>query len=118
MRKVYLDYSATTPVKEEVINEMLPYFTETFGNASSIHGFGQAAKSALEQARSTVAKTLNTTPDTVYFTAGGSESDNWAIKGVMLANKSKGNHIITSKIEHHAILHTCEALEKEGYEVT
>jgi cysteine desulfurase len=113
-----LDYSATTPVKEEVINEMLPYFTETFGNASSIHGFGQAAKSALEQARSTVAKTLNTTPDTVYFTAGGSESDNWAIKGVMLANKSKGNHIITSKIEHHAILHTCEALEKEGYEVT
>lgn len=118
MRKVYLDYSATTPVKEEVINEMIPYFTEIFGNASSIHGFGQEAKKALEQARATVAKTLHTSPDTIYFTAGGSESDNWAIKGVMLANKAKGNHIITSKIEHHAILHTCEALEKEGFEVT
>ena len=113
-----MDYSATTPVKEEVINEMIPYFTEIFGNASSIHGFGQEAKKALEQARATVAKTLHTSPDTIYFTAGGSESDNWAIKGVMLANKAKGNHIITSKIEHHAILHTCEALEKEGFEVT
>ena len=118
LRKVYLDYSATAPVKEEVVGEMLPYFTETFGNASSIHGFGQEAKSALEKARTNIAKTLNTSADTIYFTAGGSESDNWALKGVMHANKAKGNHIITSVIEHHAILHTCEALEKEGIEVT
>ncbi|HSN67097.1 MAG TPA: aminotransferase class V-fold PLP-dependent enzyme, partial [Fusibacter sp.] len=114
MRKIYLDYSATTPVKEEVLQEMLPYFTEKFGNASSIHGFGQDAKKSLEQARATVAKTMHTTPDTIYFTGGGSESDNWALKGVMRANKARGNHIITCKIEHHAILHTCEALEKEG----
>lgn len=118
MRKVYLDYSATTPVKEEVVGEMLPYFTEIFGNASSIHGFGQEAKSALEKARTNIAKTLNTSADAIYFTAGGSEADNWALKGVMHANKAKGNHIITSVIEHHAILHTCEALEKEGVEVT
>ena len=103
MRKVYLDYSATAPVKEEVVGEMLPYFTETFGNASSIHGFGQEAKSALEKARTNIAKTLNTSADTIYFTAGGSESDNWALKGVMHANKAKGNHIITSVIEHHEI---------------
>ncbi len=118
MRKVYLDYSATTPVKKEVVDEMLPYFTEKFGNASSIHSFGQEAKRSLEQARTVVANTLGTTPDTIYFTAGGSESDNWALRGIMMANKAKGNHIITSKIEHHAILHTCEALEKEGFEVT
>jgi len=118
LRKIYLDYSATTPVKEEVLQEMLPYFTEKFGNASSIHGFGQDAKKSLEQARGTVAKTMHTTPDTIYFTGGGSESDNWALKGVMRANKARGNHIITCKIEHHAILHTCEALEKEGFEVT
>lgn len=118
MRKIYLDYSATTPVKEEVVQEMLPYFTETFGNASSIHSFGQDAKRALENARSRVAATMGTAADTIYFTAGGSESDNWALKGVMHANKAKGNHIITTKIEHHAILHTCEALEKEGFEVT
>lgn len=118
LRKVYLDYSATTPVKEEVLQEMLPYFTEKFGNASSIHGFGQEAKRSLEQARTTIAKTMHTTPDTVYFTAGGSEADNWALKGVMHANKAKGNHMITCKIEHHGILHTCDALEKEGFEVT
>ena len=118
MRKIYLDYSATTPVKEEVVQEMLPYFTETFGNASSIHSFGQDAKRALENARSRVATTIGAAADTIYFTAGGSESDNWALKGVMHANKAKGNHLITTKIEHHAILHTCEALEKEGFEVT
>jgi len=118
VRKIYLDYSATTPVKEEVVQEMLPYFTETFGNASSIHSFGQDAKRALENARSRVAATVGAASDTIYFTAGGSESDNWALKGVMHANKAKGNHIITTKIEHHAILHTCEALEKEGFEVT
>lgn len=118
MKRIYLDYSATTPVKQEVVNEMLPYFTEHFGNASSIHSYGQEAKKFLESARERVAKTLNTTPDTVYFTAGGSEADNWALKGIMHAYKEKGKHLITSKIEHHAILHTCEALEKEGYEVT
>lgn len=118
MRKIYLDYSATTPVKKEVVDEMLPYFTENFGNASSIHGFGQDAKRALEKARAVVASTMGAPADTVYFTAGGSESDNWAIKGVMRANKAKGNHMITCKIEHHAVLHTCESLEKEGFEVT
>lgn len=97
---------------------MLPYFTEVYGNASSIHGFGQEAKKALEKARGIIAKTMHTTPDTIYFTGGGSEADNWALKGVMQANISKGNHIITSKIEHHGILHTCEALEKQGFEVT
>lgn len=118
LRKIYLDYSATTPVKDEVLQEMLPYFTEKFGNPSSIHGFGQDAKKSLEQARATIAATMHTTPETIYFTAGGSESDNWALKGVMHANKAKGNHLITCSIEHHAILHTGAALEKEGYEVT
>ena len=118
MKRIYLDYSATTPVKEDVVKEMLPYFTENFGNASSIHSYGQEAKKVLEQARERIAKTINTTPDTVYFTAGGSEADNWALKGVMQAYKEKGKHLITSVIEHHAILHTCEMLEKDGFEVT
>ncbi len=118
MKRIYMDYSATTPVKKEVLDAMMPYFTETFGNASSIHGFGQDAKRALESARATIAATMGTTADTLYFTAGGSESDNWALKGVMRANKAKGNHLITTKIEHHGILHTCTALEKEGFEVT
>jgi len=118
LKRIYLDYSATTPVKEDVVKEMLPYFTENFGNASSIHSYGQEAKKVLEQARERIAKTINTTPDTVYFTAGGSEADNWALKGVMQAYKEKGKHLITSVIEHHAILHTCEMLEKDGFEVT
>lgn len=118
MKKIYMDYSATTPVKKEVVEEMIPFFSEVFGNASSIHSFGQEAKRALENARAKVATTLSTTPDTIYFTAGGSESDNWALRGVMKANSEKGNHMITTKIEHHGILHTCEALEKEGIEVT
>ena len=118
MKRIYMDYSATTPVKQEVLDAMMPYFTENFGNASSIHSFGQDAKRALEASRATIASTMGTTPDTVYFTAGGSESDNWALKGVMRANKAKGNHLITTTIEHHGILHTCTALEKEGFEVT
>ncbi len=118
MKRIYMDYSATTPVKQEVLDTMMPYFTDIYGNASSIHGFGQDAKRALESARATIAKTMGTTPETIYFTAGGSESDNWALKGVMRANKAKGNHMITTKIEHHGILHTCSALEKEGFEVT
>ncbi len=118
MKRVYMDNSATTPVKKEVLDEMIPYFTEYYGNASSIHTIGQEAKSKLNEARKTIADTIHTTPDTFYFTAGGSEADNWALKGVMRANKDKGKHMITCKIEHHAILHTCNALEREGFEVT
>lgn len=118
MKRIYMDYSATTPVKQEVLDAMLPYFTEHFGNASSIHGYGQDAKRALEASRATIAGTIGAPADTFYFTGGGSEADNWALKGVMKANLSKGNHLITCKIEHHGILHTCETLEKEGFEVT
>ncbi len=118
MKRIYMDYSATTPVKQEVLDAMLPYFTEHFGNASSIHGYGQDAKRALEASRATIAGTIGAPADTFYFTGGGSEADNWALKGVMKANQNKGNHLITCKIEHHGILHTCETLEKEGFEVT
>ncbi|MBM7561586.1 cysteine desulfurase NifS [Fusibacter tunisiensis] len=118
MKRVYMDNSATTPVKQEVLDTMLPYFTEHYGNASSIHSFGQEAKKTLEASRKIIADTLNTSSDTIYFTGGGSEADNWALKGVMKANAQKGKHLITSTIEHHGILHTCKALEKEGYEVT
>ncbi len=117
-KRIYLDYSATTPVKQEVVNEMLPYFTENFGNPSSIHGFGRDAKNSITKARESIAKFLNASTDEIYFTGGGSESDNWAIKGIAHANKAKGNHIITTTIEHHAVLHTCEALAKEGFEIT
>lgn len=117
-RKVYMDYAATTPLKKEVLEEMVPYFSETFGNPSSIHSFGREARKAVDLARDRVAKALNAKSEEIYFTAGGSESDNWAIKGVALANKNKGNHIITSAIEHHAVLHTCESLEKQGFEIT
>lgn len=117
-KRIYLDYSATTPVKQEVVNAMLPYFTETFGNPSSIHAFGRDAKNSINNVREVVAKFLNASADEIYFTGGGSESDNWAIRGVAQAYKAKGNHIITTTIEHHAVLHTCEALEKEGFEVT
>jgi len=113
-----MDYSATTPMKKEVLDVMLPYFSEDFGNASSVHSFGRDAKNAINSSREIVANAIGAKREEVYFTAGGSESDNWAIKGVAKSMKSKGNHIITSKIEHHAVLHTCETLEKEGYEVT
>ena len=118
-RRLYMDYSATTPVKKEVLDEMMPYFTENFGNASSFHTFGREAKTALDKARGQVANLINAKPNEIYFTAGGTESDNWAIEGVAFAHRSKGNHIITSKIEHHGILHICEYLEKHhGFEVT
>ncbi|WP_315165742.1 cysteine desulfurase NifS [Metaclostridioides mangenotii] len=118
-RRLYMDYSATTPVKQEVVDAMLPYFTEYFGNASSFHTFGREAKEALDKAREQVADLINAKPGEVYFTAGGSESDNWALEGVAFANREKGNHIITTKIEHHAILHTCEYLAKHhGFEIT
>lgn len=117
-KQFYFDYAATTPVKEEVLEEMLPFFNVNFGNPSSIYCIGRQGKGALDIARDKVAKTLNARSDEIFFTGGGSEADNWAIKGVAFANKDKGNHIITTKIEHHAILHTCEYLEKEGFEVT
>lgn len=118
MRQVYLDYSATTPVKKEVLDEMTPYFTEHYGNPSSLYSIAQESKEALEKARARVAKLINADVNEVFFTAGGSESDNWALEGVVDALKGKGNHIITTKIEHHAILHTAEFLEKHGIDVT
>ena len=118
MKNVYMDYSATTYVKPEVLEEMLPYFTEKFGNPSSFYGISRVTKMAIDKAREQVAKALNCLPTEVYFTGGGSEADNWAIKGIASAHKNKGNHIITTKVEHHAVLNTCEYLEKNGFDVT
>ncbi len=118
MRKIYLDYAATTPTDPEVLKAMLPYFTDKFGNPSSIHSFGQEAKVAVEKAREEIASFLGAKQDEIIFTSGGSESDNFAIKGVAYANKHKGNHIITSSIEHHAVIKSCEFLEKMGFKVT
>ncbi|MBQ6816409.1 MAG: cysteine desulfurase NifS [Clostridia bacterium] len=116
---IYADNSATTALSETAFNAMLPYLKSEYGNASSLYSLGSSAKSAIEEARKTVAKCLNATPREIYFTAGGSESDNWAIKGYAKAMLKKGkNHIISSKFEHHAVLHTLNALEKEGFEVT
>lgn len=115
---VYLDHAATTATKKEVIEEMIPYFSQKYGNASAIYSIGNQAREALEISRAKVSKLLNAEPTEVYFTSGGSEGDNLAIKGVAYANKNKGNHIITSKIEHHAVLNSCETLEKEGFNVT
>ena len=118
MRQVYLDYSATTPVKEEVLHEMIPYFTEKFGNPSSLYTMGLESKEAVDKARQQVAHLINAEPREIYFTGWGSEADNWAVFGVANALKDKGNHIITTRIEHHALLHSCQFLEKNGYEVT
>jgi len=117
-RIIYMDHSATTCVRKEVLAAMAPYHAERFGNPSSIYGIARESKKAVEAARGQVAKALGADPDEIYFTSGGSESDNWAIKGIALANRQKGNHIITTKIEHHAVLHTCQYLEKEGFKVT
>ena len=118
-RRLYMDYSATTPVKKEVLEAMMPYYTTYFGNASSFHQFGREAKEGLDKARAQVAALINAEPREVFFTNGGTESDNWALEGTDFARKDKGNHIITTKIEHHDILHTCEYLQKvHGFEVT
>jgi cysteine desulfurase len=118
IRKVYLDHNATTPVHPEVLEAMLPYYKEKFGNASSIHVFGREAKVALEESREKVAELIHASSQEIYFTSGGTESDNLAVKGTAFANRKKGSHIITSKIEHHAVLESCKFLEKEGFEVT
>ena len=117
-RIIYMDHSATTYVRKEVVEAMAPYHAEHFGNPSSIYSIARESKKTIDAARVQVAQALGAEPDEIYFTSGGSESDNWAIKGVAFANRKKGNHIITSKIEHHAVLHTCEYLEKEGFTVT
>ncbi|MBI2907583.1 MAG: cysteine desulfurase NifS [Chloroflexi bacterium] len=117
-RFVYLDHAATTPVHPRVLEAMLPYFSEKYGNPSSIYGIAQESRKALDESRETVASVLGCRPNEVIFTSGGSESDNTAIKGGAFASKQEGNHIITSSIEHHAILHTCQFMEKFGFEVT
>ncbi len=116
--RIYLDHSATTPVAPEVLNAMLPYFSKHFGNASSIHTFGQDAKVALEQARGQISKCIHAQPAEIVFTSGGTESNNWALKGTALVFAGQKKHIITSKIEHHAVLYPCQYLEKRGFDVT
>ncbi len=117
-RSIYLDHAATTPVKPEVLEAMLPYFTQKFGNASSIYTLGRDSKKAIEEARDRTASALGAQPREIFFTGSGTEADNWAVKGVAYANRQKGNHIITTAIEHHAVLHTCQYLESDGFEVT
>ncbi len=118
MREVYLDYSATTPVKKAVLDEMLPYFSEKYGNPSSLYRIGSDSKDAISAARLKVSSLIGANEREVYFTSSGTEADNWAVISAAKARLSKGNHIITTVIEHHAILHTCEYLEKNGYDVT
>ena len=118
MDRIYLDHAATTRVRDEVAEAIAPYFTETFGNASSVHGFGQDAKKALEESRRTVAEIIGAAPKEIYFTSGGTEADNMALKGVMYAHRDRGKHLITSSIEHLAVLNTARYLEEEGYEAT
>ena len=118
MKRIYLDHAATTPLAQEVLEAMKPYFSEKFGNASSLHSFGQEARDAVENSRKIAAKFLGARPTEIIFTSGGTESDNLALKGVAFANKSKGNHIITSKIEHPAIEEPCKWLEKHGFKIT
>ena len=117
-RLIYLDNAATTKTAPEVVEAMLPYFTERYGNPSSVYGFAAANKEVISQQRDVIAQVLGAKGNEIYFTAGGSEADNWALKATAEAYEGKGNHIITTKIEHHAILHTCEYLEKKGFEVT
>ena len=115
---IYFDNAATTKIKTEVLNEMMPYLTKNYGNASSLYSIGRTSKRAIENARRQVAELISCNSNEIYFTGSGSESDNTALKGYAYANKSRGNHIITSKIEHPAVLHTCKALEKHGFRIT
>lgn len=115
---IYMDNAATTPIKREVLEAMMPYFTDKYGNPSSIYSIGGQSRNAIERAREKVSRVFNAKPQEIFFTSCGSESDNWAIKGIAYANRKRGNHIITSKIEHHAVLHTCQYLEKQGFRVT
>lgn len=117
-REIYMDYAATTFIKPEVIEEMNPYIKEYFGNPSSIYHISRKTKMAITMARENIANAINSNKDEIFFTGGGSEADNWAIKGIAFANKDKGNHIITTSIEHHAVLHSCEYLESHGFKVT
>lgn len=117
-RLIYLDHAATTPARPEVVEAMLPYFTENFGNPSSVYTFSQKNKAVITECREKIAKSLNAKSNEIYFTAGGTESDNWALKAAAEAYATKGKHIITTKIEHHAILHTTKYLESKGFEVT
>ena len=117
-RKIYLDNASTTYVSNEVLNEMMPCFNTIYGNAGSIHSFGRDAMSIVDRARDRIKDAINAEKSNeIYFTSGGTESDNWAIIGIAHAYANKGKHIITSSIEHHAVLHACEQLEKEGYEI-
>jgi cysteine desulfurase len=118
MKRIYFDHAATTPTDKTIANEMLEYMTTKFGNPSSVHSFGREVRKEVSEARENIAALLNATANEIFFTSGGSESDNFALKGIAFANKNKGNHIITTQIEHHAILHTCQWLEKQGFEVT
>ena len=118
MKNIYFDNAATTKLDDDVLKEMLPYLKDNYGNPSSIYKLGREARKAIEDSREKIAKVLNCKANEIYFTAGGSESDNTAIKGIAKANKKRGNHIITSKIEHPAVLETCKQLEKEGFEIT
>ena len=118
MKRVYLDYAATTPTHPDVVTAMLPYLNDTFGNPSSIHSFGQEAKGAIEEARETIAALIGAKNDEIVFTSGGTEADNFAIKGVAYANEHRGNHIITNSIEHHAVIEPLKFLERRGFKVT
>lgn len=117
-KRIYVDHSATTPIRKEVLDEMMPYLTEHFGNASSVYAEGRETKKAINLAREKVAAAIGAQAKEIYFTGSGTEADNWAIRSAFRANAAKGNHIITSAVEHHAVLHTCKELEKEGAEVT
>ena len=118
METIYFDHAATTPVREEVIEKMNPYFRKYFGNPSSVYDISNKTKEAIEDSRERIANILNCSPEEIFFTSGGTESDNWAIIGTAFANKNKGNQIITSSVEHHAVLHTFEYLSKHGFNVT
>ena len=118
MKRIYLDYAATTPTHPEVVKAMLPYFTDAFGNPSSLYSCGQEAKGAIEEARTKIARLIGARADEIVFTSSGTEADNFALKGVAFANESRGNHIITSAIEHHAVTETCQFLADRGFRIT